>query len=177
MFRPKRRPRGLTVLLVLALIAAAGWSGTALAAYVKQNSLFGSGWVGPKYYAFEVESSATGAKLAPGESADYPFSVKNFNSGGTAQVPLKVLIKADYPASLAGTGKVRADLYSGSTLLKSSETGTLECAGFEMTANIKETHSYTLTLTWLDADISLLSGAEEDGLGTEAVYISVSGYQ
>lgn len=177
MFSPKRRPRGLTALLMLVLLAAAGWSGTALAAYAKQSNLFGSGWVGPKYYAFEVESSAGGVKLAPGEGASYPFTVKNFNSGGTAQIPLKVLIKVDYPATLAGTGKVWAELHSGSTLLKKTDSGKLEYAGLDMAAGIKETHSYTLTLTWLDADISLLSGAEEDGLGTGAVSIIVSGYQ
>ena len=177
MFSPKRRPRGLTALLVLVLLAAAGWSGTALAAYVKQNSLFGSGWVGPKYYAFEVESSVEGVKLAPGESANYPFTVKNFNSGGTAQVPLKVLIEIKYPKALVGTGSVWAELHSGSTLLKRTDTGKLECAGLEMAANIKETHSYTLTLTWLDADISLLSGIEESTLKPGAVSISISGYQ
>ena len=49
MFRSKR----VKILLAIALLVIAAWTGTTLAAYVKQTSLFSSGWVGPKYYVSE----------------------------------------------------------------------------------------------------------------------------
>ena len=173
MFRSKR----LKILLAMVLLVISAWTGTTLAAYVKEISLFSSGWVGPKYYAFEVESDFGHTSLAPGESASYPFAVRNYNDGGTAQVPLKVLISLDYPKSLAGTGKLRADLYSGSTLLRSSDTGTLESAGFDLAANVQETHHYTVTLTWVDADMALLGGMTQESFDPQAISIRVSGYQ
>lgn len=173
MFRSKR----VKILLAIALLIIAGWTGTTLAAYVKQTGLFSSGWVGPKYYAFEVESSAGRTSLAPGESTSYAFTVRNYNSGGTAQVPLKVLISLTYPPSLAGTGKLRADLYGGSTLLRSSDTGTLEAAGFDLSANVQETHNYKVTLTWVDADITLLGSLNGEHIDPQAISIRVSGYQ
>ena len=173
MFNSKRAK----ILLAIALLVIAAWTGTTLAAYVKQTGLFSGGWVGPKYYAFEVESSFGHTSLAPGESASYPFVVRNYNDGGTAQVPLKVLISLDYPQSLAGTGKLRADLYGGNTLLRSSDTGTLEAAGFDLAANVEETHNYTVTLTWVDADIALLGGMTQESFDPQAISIRVSGYQ
>ena len=173
MFRSKR----VKIPLAIALLVIAAWTGTTLAAYVKQTGLFSGGWVGPKYYAFEVDSSAGRTSLAPGESTSYAFTVKNYNSGGTAQVPLKVLINISYPPSLAGTGKLRADLYSGSTLLRSSDTGTLESAGFDLAANVQETHHYTVTLTWVDADIALLGGIKGQPFDPQAISVRVSGYQ
>lgn len=173
MFRSKR----LNILLAMALLIIAAWTGTTFAAYVKQTGLFSSGWVGPKYYAFEVESSSGHTSLAPGGSTSYAFTVKNHNSGGTAQVPLKVLVSISFPPSLAGTGKLRADLHGAGTLLRSSDTGTLECAGLDMAANIQETHSYTLTLTWVDADMAMLGGMKEEPFDPQAISIRVSGYQ
>ena len=173
MFRSKR----VKILLAIALLVIAAWTGTTLSAYVKESALFPSGWVGPKYYAFEVDSSAGHTSLAPGESTSYAFTVKNYNSGGTAQVPLKVLINISYPPSLAGTGKLRADLFSGSTLLRSSDTGTLESAGFDLAANVQETHNYTVTLTWVDADMALLGGMTQESFDPQAISIRVSGYQ
>ena len=173
MFRSKR----VKILLAIALLVIAAWRGNSLAAYVKQTGLFSGGWVGPKYYAFEVDSSAGHTSLAPGESTSYAFTVKNYNSGGTAQVPLKVLINISYPPSLAGTGKLRADLFSGSTLLRSSDTGTLESAGFDLAANVQETHNYTIKLTWVDADMALLGGIKGQPFDPQAVSVRVSGYQ
>ena len=173
MFRSKR----LKILLAMVLLVISAWTGTTLAAYVKESALFSSGWVGPKYYAFEVESSFGQTSLAPGESTSYAFTVKNYNSGGTAQVPLKVLINISYPPSLAGTGKLRADLYSGSTLLRSSDTGTLESAGIDLAANVQETQNYTIKLTWVDADMALLGGIKGQPFDPQAITVRVSGYQ
>ena len=173
MFRSKR----VKILLAIALLVIAAWTGNTLAAYVKQTGLFSGGWVGPKYYAFEVDSSAGRTSLAPGESTSYAFTVKNYNSGGTAQVPLKVLINISYPPSLAGTGKLRADLYSGSTLLRSSDTGKLEAAGFDLAANVQETQNYTIKLTWVDADMALLGGIKGQPFDPQAISVRVSGYQ
>ena len=173
MFRSKR----VKILLAIALLVIAAWTGTTLAAYVKESALFSNGWVGPKYYAFEVESSFGHTSLAPGESASYPFAVRNYNDGGTAQVPLKVLISLDYPSSLAGTGKLRADLYGGNTLLRSSDTGKLEAAGYDLPANVQETHNYTIKLTWVDADMALLGGIKGQPFDPQAISVRVSGYQ
>ena len=173
MFRSKR----VKILLAIALLVIAALTGTTLAAYVKQTGLFSGGWVGPKYYAFEVDSSAGRTSLAPGESTSYAFTVKNYNSGGTAQVPLKVLINISYPPSLAGTGKLRADLYGGDTLLRSSDTGTLEAAGLDLAANVQETHHYMIKLTWVDADMALLGGKKEEIFTAQAISVRVSGYQ
>ena len=173
MFRSKR----VKILLAIALLVIAALTGTTLASYVKQTGLFSSGWVGPKYSAFEVDSSAGHTSLAPGESASYPFAVRNYNDGGTAQVPLKVLISLDYPSSLAGTGKLQADLYGGNTLLRSSDTGTLEAAGFDMAANVQETHNYMIKLTWVDADMALLGGIKGQPFDPQAISVRVSGYQ
>ena len=173
MFRSKR----VKILLAIALLIIAALTGTTLDAYVKQTGLFSSGWVGPKYYAFEVDSSAGHTSLAPGESASYPFVVRNYNDGGTAQVPLKVLISLDYPSSLAGTGKLRADLYGGNTLLRSSDTGTLEAAGLDLAANVQETHHYMIKLTWVDADMALLGGIKGQPFDPQAISVRVSGYQ
>ena len=173
MFRSKR----VKILLAIALLVIAAWTGTTLSAYVKESALFPSGWVGPKYYAFEVDSSAGHTSLAPGESTSYAFTVKNYNSGGTAQVPLKVLINISYPPSLAGTGKLRADLYGGNTLLRSSDTGTLEAAGLDLAANVQETQNYTIKLTWVDADMALLGGIKGQPFDPQAISVRVSGYQ
>ena len=173
MFRSKR----LKILLAMTLLVISAWTGTTLATYVKETALFSSGWVGPKYYAFEVESSFGQRSLAPGESASYPFVVRNYNDGGTAQVPLKVLISLDYPQSLAGTGKLRADLYGGNTLLRSSDTGTLEAAGLDLAANVQETHHYMIKLTWVDADMALLGGIKGQPFDPQAISVRVSGYQ
>ena len=177
---PIKQPRiskPLKVILILALLIAASLLGTTLASYVKEAGLFGGGWVGPKYYAFEVDSSGGQNSLSPGESTVYSFTVKNHNNGGVAQVPLNVLIHVTYPATLAGTGRVQAVLRSGDSLIGSSDSGTLECSGIELAANTKETDSYTLTLTWLDADMALLGGMTESAFNPAAISIRVSGYQ
>ena len=171
------RFKKLKILLALALLIISAWTGSTFAAYVKDIGLFSSGWVGPKYYAFEVESNFGHTSMAPGESASYVFAVKNYNDGGTAQVPLKVLISLDYPKSLAGTGKLRADLFSGSTLLRSSDTGTLEAAGLDLAANVQETHHYMIKLTWVDADMALLGGIKGQPFDPQAIAVRVSGYQ
>lgn len=164
-------------ILILALLLAGSVFGFTLASYIKEASLFGQGWVGPKYYAFEVESSNRPEAIAPGESTVYHFTVRNYNDGGTAQVPLKVLIRATFPTALAGTGKVVAVIRTGDQVLGTSETGTLECNGLELSPNTPDTDSYTLTLSWMDADIDLLSGQKGTVIDPLAVSIRVSGYQ
>jgi hypothetical protein len=167
----------LKVILAFVLMIAASLLGTTLASYVKEVGLFGSGRVGPKYYAFEVDSTSGKNSLTPGESAVYAFTVKNHNSGGVAQVPLKVLIHITYPKTLADTGRVLAELRCGDALLASSDSGTLECAGIELAANTQDIDSYTLTLTWLDADMALLGTLTQNAFDPAAVSIRVSGYQ
>lgn len=167
----------LKVILAFVLMIAASLLGTTLASYVKEVGLFGSGRVGPKYYAFEVDSIGGQNSLMPGESAVYAFTVKNHNNGGVAQVPLKVLIHVTYPATLAGTGRVLAELRCGDAMIGSSDSGTLESSGIELAANIEDTDSYTLTLTWLDADMDLLGAMTQSTFDPAAISIRVSGYQ
>ena len=174
---PPRFSKALTAILALALVLAVSLLGTTLASYVKEAGLFGNGWVGPKYYAFEVESSGDRHALAPGESAAYAFTVKNYNSGGFAQVPLNVLVHATYPSALAGTGRVLAELRQGGTVLGSSDSGTLECPGAVLSANSEDSDSYTLVLTWLDADMALLGSMKDSAFEPQGVNIRVSGYQ
>lgn len=169
--------RPLKVILVLILLLAASLLATTLASYVREASLFANGWVGPKYYAFEVESTGSRESIMPGASADYTFTVKNHHNGGVAQVPLKVLIHAAYPKTLLGTGRVVAQLRCGDTLLSSSDSGILECSGMELTADTMDSDSYTLTLTWLDADMTLLSEIAHSTFDPCAISIRVSGYQ
>lgn len=173
----KASSRRLIILLSLALLVASVWVGPTLAAFVRQAKLFDGGWLGPKYYAFEVESSAQTQSIAPGESASYPFRVKNHNAGGAAQVPLNVLIQVSYPPTLAGTGRLKADLYHGGQLLHTSTGGTLECAGMSMIANVNVTNDYTLSLTWQDADLTALGAIANETLPADAISIRVSGYQ
>lgn len=178
MFRQSRQAgKSLRVILALAALIMAGFAGAALASYVKQMDLFASGAVGPKYYAFEVASSSSHTSLAPGESADYNFTVKNYNAGGISQVPLHVLISLSFPKDLAGTGRIQADLIGEGQFLQSSDTGVIECAGLPLAAASQETHHYTLRLSWLEADISLLGGLTERGWDPQAISIRVSGYQ
>ena len=169
--------RPLKAILALTLLIAVSLLGSTLASYVKEAGLFGSGWVGPKYYAFEVDSTGGKNSLTPGESAVYAFTVKNHNPGGVSQVPLKVLIHVTYPKTLADTGRVLAELRCGDALLASSDNGTLECSGIELAANTKDTDSYTLTLTWLDADMLLLGEIAQGAFDPAALSIRVSGYQ
>ena len=167
----------LGALLALALLLAVSLFGITLASYVKEARLFNQGWVGPKYYAFEVESGSGPEALAPGESTVYHFTVRNYNEGGTAQVPLKVLIRATFPTALAGTGRIVAVIRNGDQVLGTSDTGTLECNGLELAGNIQDTDSYSLTLSWLDADLNLLGGQTQDVIEPSAVNVRVSGYQ
>ena len=46
-----------------------------------------------------------------------------------------------------------------------------------MAANVQETHNYTVTLTWVDADIALLGGMTQESFDPQAISIRVSGYQ
>ena len=175
-----KQPRAgwpLRIILAFVLLIAASLLGSTLASYVKEAGLFGGGWVGPKYYAFEVDSTGGKSSLSPGESAVYAFTVRNHNTGGVSQVPLKVLIHVTYPQTLAGTGRVLAELRYGDALIASSDSGTLECAGIELAANTQDTDSYTLTLTWLDADMALLGEIAQSAFDPAAVSIRVSGYQ
>ena len=172
-----RSGRPLKIILALALLIAVSLLGSTFASYVKQAALFGSGWVGPKYYAFEVDSAGGKNSLSPGESAVYAFTVKNHNPGGVSQVPLKVLIHVKYPTTLADTGRVLAELRHGDALLGSSDNGTLECPGIELAANTQVADSYTLTLTWLDADMAMLGTLTQNAFDPAALSIRVSGYQ
>ena len=167
----------LRVLLGLALLIAVSMAGYTLAAYVKTVNLFQGGWVGPKYFAFEVNGNSESQTVAPGGSASFPFSVSNYNNGGTAQVPLNVSISITYPQSLAGTGAVEAKLTLGGSTLATSTNGTLECNGAALPQNVQTTDKYTLTLTWLNADIAYLGTVKTSTFNPSDIKIRVSGYQ
>lgn len=169
--------RRLRAILLMAVLISASMMGISLAAYSKEVGLFNSGWVGPKYYAFEVEYESQQHKLAPGESTDYVFTVKNHNAGGVAQVPLKVAIAVTYPTDLGGTGTMQAELKHGNASLGTSDNGELACKGRELAANEKDSDQYTLTLTWLDADIDFLGTKKSEVFQPSQIKISVSGFQ
>ena len=167
----------LKIILMLVVLLVLSMMGAALAAYAKDVTLFSTGWVGPKYYAFEVENELKRQSLAPEERAVYTFTVKNYNDGGTAQVPLKVAILVTCPVDLAQTGKVFAELTYDNSVLGSSDKGKIECSGREMAANVKQSDRYTLTLTWLDADTALLGTMTSAVFEPSNINIRVSGYQ
>ena len=178
MFKPKAIiSRPLKVILLLALALSFSMVGVTLGMYVKQVNLFGDGWIGPKYYAFEVQSNAFNQSVTPGSSATYPFTVSNYNNGGVAQIPLNVTFSIMYPTNFGGTGKVNAVLTCGGTVLGSSETGTLDCNGILLPKNEKTTDQYTLTLTWKDIDMALLSDIKSSAFDPSQISIRVSGYQ
>ena len=167
----------LTVLLLLALVLSLSLLGFSLAVYVKEISLYQNGWVGPKYFAFTAEGFDQQKSIQPGGSVSFSFSVSNHDAGGTAQVALRTAFSITFPASLAGTGRLRAQLYSGSTLLSASETGTLECNGNTLPAAADDSDTYTLTLTWLDADLGLLGGLVSTPIDPSQISVRVSAYQ
>jgi len=167
----------IVVLSLLAVIAVSMLSVT-LSAYVKELQLFGSGWVGPKYFAFDIDSDGSTKNLAPGESVSYDFNVSNFDDSGVAQVPLHVSIEIDYPAQLAGTGSIQADLYHGGSLLASDTgTGSLAATGETLPANSATTDSYTLSLTWIDSDMVMLGDMVNETFDPSTINIKVSAYQ
>ena len=167
----------LKAILALILMIAVSLSGVTLGAYVKEIGLFTGAGVGPKYYAFEVDGVSGSKSVAPGESVSYPFTVRNHNGGGTAQVPLHVAIAISFPPSLAGTGKVTATLACNGAVLASSDTGTLECGGLDLASGVDDTDQYTLTLAWTGADMGLLGGMKETVFDPSMINIRVSGYQ
>ncbi|NLI22524.1 MAG: hypothetical protein GX418_13380 [Clostridiales bacterium] len=175
--RERRPGKPLRMVLVLALILALSMAGVTLGLYVKEVKLFGDGWIGPKYYAFEVDNSVTDQSIAPGQSVEYTFTVSNHNAGGVAQVPIQVSIEATYPTSLADTGNILAQLYRGSDLLAESGSGSLSCAGAVLPENTSTTHSYTLKLTWQNADIVHLGDVKFASFDASQISIRVSGYQ
>lgn len=169
--------RRVKAVLLMACLLSASVFGLSLAAYAKEVGLFNAGWVGPKYYAFEVDYEPQEHKLAPGESTDYLFTVKNHNAGGEAQVPLKVAIAVTYPTNLGGTGYIQAELKQGETSLGSSDNGTLSCSGRELAANERDSDQYTLTLTWQDADTEFLGSRKSEVFEPSQIKILVSGFQ
>jgi hypothetical protein len=174
----KRLLRPLIVILSLLAVIAVSMLSVTLSAYVKELQLFNGGWVGPKYFAFNIDSDGSTKSLAPGESVSYNFSVCNFDGSGVAQVPLHVSIEIAYPPQLAGTGVIRADLYHGGTQLASDTgSGSLAVTGVTLPANSATTDSYTLTLTWLDSDMVFLGDRVNESFDPSTINISVSGYQ
>ncbi len=167
----------LWIVLTLILLIAVSMFGFTLSTYVRQINLFSSGWVGPKYFAFELGNSVSSRDLEPGGSVSYPFTVSNFNDGGTAQVDLDVSITITFPTQLADTGTVRASLSRDGQTLATSESGTLSCAGATLPRNEQTTHTYTLTLTWLDADMTYLSDKTAQTFDASHIGVSVSAYQ
>jgi hypothetical protein len=152
--------------------------GITLSSYVKQLQLFGEGWVGPKYFAFEVDSNSSQKSLAPGETVTYDISVSNHDNQGVAQIPLHVSIEIEYPTQLAGTGAILAELYYNGTVLASDTgTGLLTAVGATMPANTSTTDIYSLKLTWQNADMVLLGDIQSTIFDPSSIDIRVSGYQ
>ncbi len=170
--------KGIIVVLSLLTMIAVSMLGVTLSSYVKELQLFGSGWLGPKYFAFELDSDGGTKSLAPGEAVDYDFYVRNYDANGTAQVPLHVSVEITYPAQLAGSGAIKAELYrEGSFLASSTGTGSLNVTGNTLPANSATTDHYTLKLTWVDADLTLLGTMVSQTFDSSTINISVSGYQ
>lgn len=177
---PKRNLYRKPLIVVLSFLAviAVSMLGITLSSYVKQLQLFGEGWVGPKYFAFEVDSNSSQQSLAPGETVTYDFSVSNHDNQGVAQVPLHVSIEIDYPTQLAGTGAILAELYYNGTVLTSDTgTGFLTAVGATMPANTSTTDIYSLKLTWQNADMVLLGDIQSTIFDPSSIDIRVSGYQ
>ena len=104
--------------------------------------------MGPKYFAFDVDSNGSAQDLAPGESVSYDFDVRNFDDNGVTQVPLHVAIEIDYPRTAWRTRALyrRICIKAASLLASDSGSGTLAATGSSMPANTATTDTYTLTL-------------------------------
>ncbi len=172
----KTRPY-MVILSILALIALS-MLGLTLSAYVKQVNLFDDGWVGPKYFAFELDGDTATKSLAPGNSVEYRFSVKNYNQDGTAQVDLRVSIEIKFPEKLAGTGTIKAELYHGEDLLASDlGSGTLAATGSTLPGGTQTSDAYTLRLTWQDMDMEYLGTIKLEEFEVSDIEFNVSAYQ
>jgi len=167
----------LSVLLVLVLVLSLSLLGVTLASYVKEIKLYGEGWVGPKYFTFMADGSGQQKSLQPGGTISYDFTVSNFDAGGVAQIPLNTSIAITIPNSMASTGKLMGELRLGNTILASSFAGSTECNGNTLTAAIKDSDTYTLTITWLDADLALLGGKTSTPFDPSQITVRVSAYQ
>lgn len=173
-----KKTRPIVIVLSILAVIAVSMLGVTLSAYIKQINLFDGGWIGPKYFAFEIDSDSAAKSLAPGESVDYDFDVRNFNEEGTAQVDLHVSIEIGYPAQLAGTGVIKADLYHDGALLASDTgSGSLAVTGSTLPGGTDTTDRYTLTLTWQDMDMEYLGEIQSGEFDASDVNISVSAYQ
>ena len=175
--RPKIVRFFIATLSLFAVIAVSMLTVT-LSAYVKQVQLFGDGWLGPKYFAFDIDSNGETKSLAPGEAISYDFFVRNFDGDGVAQIPLHVAIEIEYPAQLAGTGLIQADLYHDESKLASDAgSGTLAVTGATLPAGSATTDTYTLKLTWVDSDLEYLGDLVSESFDPSTINITVSGYQ
>ena len=174
----KRKAKPWIVVLTILALIAVSMLGITLSSYIKELQLFGSGWVGPKHFAFSIDKSGDTKNLAPGESVEYTFSVRNHDNDGVSQIPLHVSIEIAYPPQLAGTGIIQADLYREGTLLASDVGGgALAASGSTLPANTATTDHYALTLTWLDSDVEYLGEIQSKEQEPSIISISVSGYQ
>lgn len=167
----------LTVLLLLVLILSLSLLGVTLAIYVKEVKLYDEGWVGPRYFAFTAEGSGQQKSLQPGGSVSFDFTVSNFDGDGIAQVPLHTTIAITIPNSLAGTGTLKGELRSGTTLLAASFAGSIECNGNTLAAGEKDSDTYTLTITWQGADLQMLGGKTTTPFDPSQIAVRVSAYQ
>jgi len=164
------------VVLVLVILLLVSLFGSTLGIYAKEAPV-SQNLIGAKLYAFEISNDVDAQSVEPGGSVTYTFSVRNFNTNGTAEIPLQTYVTIYFPTDLASTGRVLAQLYYGSQLLGSSDTGTLYCAGITLPENVKTTDVYSLTLSWLDADMTLLGDSKWQTFTPSQVHISVAGYQ
>ncbi len=165
------------VVFVLALLVIVSLFGGTMGIYSKQLPISGDSQIGPKNFAFEAAASITDQSVEPGGSASYEFTVSNFNGSGTAEVALQTYATVYFPGSLVGTGRVLAQLYYEGALLGSSDTGTLYCSGATLPANEQTTDTYTLTLSWLDADMAVLGDSKWQTITPSQVHINMAGYQ
>ena len=173
-----KKARPIVIVLSILLVIAVSMLGVTLSSYVKQLSLFNSGWIGPKYFAFNIDSAGDTKSLAPGESVSYDFNVRNYDENGVSQVDLHVAIEIDYPGQLAGTGVIKAELFHGGDLITSDTgSGTLAAAGSTLPGGSEYADGYTLKLTWLESDMEYLGEIKANEFDVSDVQIRVSGYQ
>ncbi len=156
------------LLILLALAIVTSLSAGTLAIYTKTVST--SEKVQAKRFAFAstgtTSVSTDGIQLAPGETADYGFTVTNYNvdstgkkTGDAAEVPLQYQITVDWASALSGTASsgqgnlenLTATLYQDGTKLTTTDTsGKLTYTSEKIEENTATESDYVVKLTWQD---------------------------
>jgi hypothetical protein len=184
------KKRFLLVLLTLAIITSLS-AGT-LAIYTTNDTPVSS-TVQVKKFAFNAvggDGSNATIKLAPTESNTYTFSVANFTTTATAEVPLDYTISIDYSAALTAMSGLTATLKYGTTAVQltgtdgkytfavpSTAATTASSALTTFAANAQRTDSYSLVLTWANGDNTAQTSNGQSSTGSYALNIKVTAVQ